>query len=66
MGGAFMFKMFSRTFMMGLLVPGLLINMYCIYARSFKYRSFEMQLGPLYKDELAKYKRFFHEEGYDD
>ena len=52
--------------MMGLLVPGILANVCCVYARTVKFRDYEMQIQPLYKKELAHYKRFFHDEGYDD
>ncbi len=66
MGIAFTMKQFSRTFMMGLLVPGLIANVCCVYARSAKYREYEMQIKDKYKKELANYKRFFHDSGYED
>ena len=52
--------------MMGLLVPGIFANACCVYARTMKYNELEMQIKPLYKKELTNYKRFFHDEGYDD
>ena len=59
MGIAFTLKQFSRTFMMGLLVPGIMANLCCVYARSLKFREYEMQIMPLYKKEMRHYKRFF-------
>eukprot|EP00347_Sterkiella_histriomuscorum_P008306 403345593 len=58
-------KTFNKTFMMGLLVPGFIGNLGCIYARTLKYREYEMNMAPHYEKELARYKRFFHDEGYD-
>jgi hypothetical protein len=52
--------------MMGLLVPGICANVLCVYARTMKYNQYEMQIMPLYEKELSRYKRFFHDEGYDD
>ena len=66
MGIAFTMKQFNRTFMLGLLMPGILANMACVYARTLKYNEFEMQISQLYRRELSCYKRFFHDEGYDD
>ena len=66
MGIAFALKQFSRTFMMGLLVPGICANALCVYARTLKYNQYEMQIAPLYAKEMARYKRFFHDEGYED
>ena len=42
MGIAFTMKQFSRTFMMGLLVPGICLNVLCVYARTLKYREYEL------------------------
>lgn len=58
-------KSFNKTFMMGLLVPGFIGNLGCIYARTMKYREYEMNMSGHYEKELARYKRFFHDEGYD-
>ena len=66
MGIALTTRQFSRTFMIGLLVPGIIANVACVFARTIKYRDYEMQIMPLYKREMANYKRFFHDEGYDD
>ena len=52
--------------MMGLLVPGICANVLCVYARTMKYNQYEMQIAPLYEKELSRYKRFFHDEGYED
>lgn len=48
-----------------MLIPGMLANVGCVYARTMKQREFEMNIAPHYERELSKYKRFFHDEGYD-
>lgn len=44
MGIALTTRQFSRTFMLGLLVPGILANVVCVYARTVKYSDYEMQI----------------------
>ena len=58
-------KTFSRNFMMGLLIPGFIGNLVCLYTRTMKYREYEMNFAPHYEEELKRYKRLFHDEGYD-
>jgi len=51
--------------MLSLLIPGMIANVGCIYARTGKQKEFEMNIGPHYEKELARYKKFFHDEGFD-
>jgi hypothetical protein len=55
MGIAFTIKNFNRQFMLGMLIPGMAANLLCIYARTVKYKEYEMQASPIYKKELQKY-----------
>ena len=52
--------------MLGLLIPGIFANVLCVYARTIKFNEYQLQIDNLYRKEIAKYKRFFHDEGYDD
>lgn len=58
-------KTFSKPFMMGMLIPGFAANLGCIYARTMKFREYEMNIAPHYEKEITKYQRFFYDEGYD-
>ena len=49
MGTSVVFGMFSRNVMYSLLVPGLMLNIYCIYARTLKLRQFEANIIPKYE-----------------
>ena len=52
--------------MLGMLVPGIMANICCVYARTIKFNEYQAQIQPLYSRELSYYKRFFHEEDYDE
>ena len=41
---AYTFRSFSMKMLMSILAPGFLLNIYCIYARSFKSKDFELQI----------------------
>ena len=44
MAAAFTLRMFSRNVALGMLIPGMTLNIYCIYARTMKMKQYDLQL----------------------
>ena len=60
------FRVFDKRLMLGILIPGMIGNLFCTYARTRKYTEWEMLLTPKYEKEIKKYQRFYQDSGYED
>lgn len=64
MVSSYIFKSFNRNLVISLLLAGMTLNIFTIYARTSKQKRYEANLGPRYENDIKKYKSFFHDEQY--
>jgi hypothetical protein len=59
-------KNLNRNVIIGMVVPGMIVNAYCVYGRIFEYRILKRNVEDMYGPQLEKYELFFRDKGYDD